>query len=208
VFEGCQGLALESVDGALLEDIAITNITMRDITSCPLFLRLGARLRGPAGTTKVGTLRRVLVNNVVSYNTASRISSIVSGIPGYRIEDIRISDVYVQHVGGASAESVNLQPPELENKYPEPTMFGPMPSQGFYFRHVARLEVSHSEVHPLAPDPRPSFYLTDVERADFIAVTAPKGQAAFSLHDVSDFRVAISRAAPDTTLDKVDKRTL
>ena len=35
VFEGCQGLALETVDGALLEDIAITNITMRDIASCP-----------------------------------------------------------------------------------------------------------------------------------------------------------------------------
>jgi len=29
VFEGCQGYALESVDGALLEDITITNTTMR-----------------------------------------------------------------------------------------------------------------------------------------------------------------------------------
>jgi hypothetical protein len=73
---------------------------------------------------------------------------------------------------------------------------------------VARLEVSHTEVQPVAPDPRPSFYLVDVDRADFVAVTAPKGQAAFSLHDVSDFRVAISRAAPDAVLDKVDSRTL
>ena len=32
VFEGCQGLALETVDGALLEDITVTNITMRDIS--------------------------------------------------------------------------------------------------------------------------------------------------------------------------------
>ena len=31
MFEGCQGLALETVDGALLEDVTITNITMRDI---------------------------------------------------------------------------------------------------------------------------------------------------------------------------------
>src|SRR5207253_10645212 len=65
VFEGCQGLALETVDGALLEDIAVTNITMRDIISCPIFLRLGARLRGPKGTgnqsTVVGTLKRVLI---------------------------------------------------------------------------------------------------------------------------------------------------
>ncbi len=33
VFEGCQGYALESVDGALFEDIAITNTTMRDLVS-------------------------------------------------------------------------------------------------------------------------------------------------------------------------------
>src|SRR5207302_7345331 len=68
VFEGCQGLALETVDGALLEDIAVTNITMRDIISCPIFLRLGARLRGPKGTanqsTVVGTLKRVLISNL------------------------------------------------------------------------------------------------------------------------------------------------
>jgi polygalacturonase len=47
VFEGCQGYALETVDGALLEDITITNTTMRDLVSGPIFMRLGARLRGP-----------------------------------------------------------------------------------------------------------------------------------------------------------------
>ena len=47
VFEGCQGLAMETVDGAQLQDITVTNITMRDIISCPIYLRLGARLRGP-----------------------------------------------------------------------------------------------------------------------------------------------------------------
>ena len=56
VFEGCQGYALESVDGALLEDFAITNTTMRDLSSPPLFMRLGARLRGPKDSTKVGDL--------------------------------------------------------------------------------------------------------------------------------------------------------
>ncbi len=208
VFEGCQGLALETVDGALLEDFTISNLTMRDIVSCPIFLRLGSRLRGPKDTTKVGTLRRVLINNVVSYNTNSRISSILSGIPGYRIEDVKIANMYVQHVGGASAESVNINPPEDESKYPEPGMFGPTPAQGFFVRHLQHLEMSHIDVQPVASDPRPTFYLNDVERADFVAVTAPKGQPAFSLHNVTDFRVAISRAAPDTMLEKVENRTL
>ncbi|HLI75455.1 MAG TPA: right-handed parallel beta-helix repeat-containing protein, partial [Acidobacteriaceae bacterium] len=206
VFEGCQGIALETVDGALLEDIAISNITMRDIKSCPLFFRLGARLRGPKETTKVGTLRRVLVNNLVSYNTASQESSILSGIPGYRIEDVKISNMFVQHVGGADPAAAQVQPPENEAKYPEPNMFGPTPAQGFYIRHLQRLEMSHVEIQPATPDARPSFYLQDVERADFLAVTAPKAPPAFSLHDVRDFRVAFSRAAPDTTIDATPSR--
>jgi polygalacturonase len=61
VFDGCQGLALETVDGALLEDVTVTNITMRDIVSAPIFMRLGSRLRGPAESTKTGTLQRVVL---------------------------------------------------------------------------------------------------------------------------------------------------
>src|SRR5688572_17400149 len=55
VFDYCRGLALETVDGALLEDVTISNITMRDIVNSPFFLRLGGRMRGPAGT-KIGAL--------------------------------------------------------------------------------------------------------------------------------------------------------
>ena len=208
VFEGCQGFALETVDGALLEDIAISNITMRDITSCPLFFRLGARLRGPKESTRVGTLRRVLVNNLVSYNTNSRLSSIMSGIPGYRIEDVKIANMLVQHVGGPSPDALSAQPAENKTKYPEPSMFGPMPAQGFFLRHIKNLEMSHVEVQTAAPDARPTFYLKDVERADFFAVTAPKGQPGFSLHQVTDFRVALSRATADVALETVDERTL
>ena len=52
VFEGCQGLALESVDGAILEDITITNISMRDIITAPDLPAVGqphARPRQHAG---------------------------------------------------------------------------------------------------------------------------------------------------------------
>ena len=208
VFEGCKGLAFEAVDGALLEDVAVSNITMRDVITCPLFLRLGARLRGPVATTKIGELRRILVSNLVSYNTASVISSIVSGIPESSLEDIKLSNIFVQHVGGASRETVDVHPPELAKEYPEPIKFGPTPGQGFFFRHVKRLEVSHTEVQPVVPDPRPAFYLEDVDRADFIAVSAPKGQPAFSLHNVTDFRVAASRAAPDVTIETAENGTL
>jgi polygalacturonase len=43
IFGYCRGLALETVDGGLLEDVTIANVTMRDIWNAPIFLRPGSR---------------------------------------------------------------------------------------------------------------------------------------------------------------------
>jgi polygalacturonase len=209
VFEGCQGYALETVDGALLEDFTITNTTMRDLVSGPIFMRLGARLRGPGGTTKVGTLKRILISNLDCYNAPQKVSSILSGIPGYAIEDVKLSNVYIETVGGATAEAAQVQPPELENKYPEPGMFGAMPVSGFFLRHVRNVEMSHVEIANTTPDARPAFYLKDVERADFFAVTAPRNaNGAFALYGVKDLRIGWSRASADATLSSAENKML
>ena len=209
IFEGCQGYALETVDGALLEDITISNTTMRDLASSPIFMRLGSRLRGPSADAKVGTLRRVLISNLACYNAPQHVSSILSGIPSNAIEDIKLSNIYVETAGGASADAAKREIPELENKYPEPNMFGITPASGFFLRHVRNLEMSHVEIANAIPDARPAFYLQNVERADFFAVTAPRGpQGAFALNNVKDFRIGWSRAAPDATLANTDSKML
>ena len=209
VFEGCHGLALETVDGALLEDIAITNITMRDIVSSPIFLRLGARMRGPA-SIPIGQLRRVLISNIVASNADSRQCSILSGIPGHAIEDVQISDVYIQHQGGGTSAQAASDLPEKANGYPEPTMFGVTPAQGFYLRHIQNIDMSHVEIASLAPDARPVFYLEDVKDADFLRIKTPRepGVAAFSLHNVDNFTCSLSRGIQDTMLDHVTDKTL
>jgi polygalacturonase len=204
VFEGCQGLALETVDGALLEDITVSNITMRDIISCPIFIRLGARLRGPKGagdqSTVVGTLQRVLINNINCFNSAAKFGSNITGIPGFNVKDVKISDVFVQHVGGGTEADAKVVVPEKENMYPEPGMLGTLPAHGFYLRHIDRIEMSHIEVQPAAADARPCIYTDDVHRADFFAITAPSSPPAFSFNKSTDIRVLWSRAAPDTTI--------
>jgi polygalacturonase len=209
VFEGCQGYALESVDGALMEDITITNTTMRNLLSGPIFMRLGARLRGPKESTKVGTMKRILISNLTCYHAPQKVSSILSGIPGYSIEDVKLSNIYIESVGGALPEAAQIEPPELESKYPEPGMFGPMPASGFFLRHVRNIEMSHVEIATANPDTRPAFYLKNVERADFFAITAPRGvDGAFALHDVKDLRIGWSRAASDETLGFIDNKIL
>jgi polygalacturonase len=209
ILEGCQGYALESVDGALLEDITITNSTMRDMYTGPLFLRLGSRLRGPKDTTKVGTMKRILISNLECFNATKRQASILTGIPGYPIEDIKLSNIYFESAGGGTAEDAKAQPTEQEDNYPDPGRFGVTPSSGFFLRHMRNLEMSHVEIANTVPDARPAFYLSSIERADFFAITAPRAaDGAFSLHDVKDLRIGWSRAAADTTLDTIDNKTL
>src|SRR6202000_2229866 len=65
VFESCRGFALESADGAIVEDIVFSNIAMRNVTQAPMFLFLGSRMRGPQDA-QIGVMRRILISNIVS----------------------------------------------------------------------------------------------------------------------------------------------
>ena len=203
VFDGCRGFALESVDGALLEDITFTGVTMRDCANVPLFLRLGSRMRGPEGTP-VGTLRRIIISNVVSYNSVSRLSGggIIAGLPDHPIEDIKIHDLYFEHRGGGTKEQAALIPGEKEKTYPEPTMFGDIPASGFYVRNVKNIEFSNVEVAWSQPDARPVFSLNNVSGADLFRVKASRGAETtlYTLNKVSDFRLAYSPNAKDTAI--------
>ncbi len=185
VFDRCQGLALETVDGAHLEDITITNISMRGIVTSPIYMRLGRRLRGPEGI-KPGTLQRVLVSNIVCSDSASQFGSILSGIPGYEIRDVKLRDIYIQHRGGGTKQDAEIVPPENETGYPGPKRFGPMPSQGFFLRHVNNIELSGIEIAAMTPDARPAFVLQNVEGADFFHVKVPTSSPVIELRDCED----------------------
>jgi hypothetical protein len=198
---------LESSDGALIEDVAISNITMRATLDAPLFLRLNARNRGPKETMRAGVLRRVLISNLVSHDAAAKAASIFSGIPGNAIEDVKFSNCFFGHTGEYPAEAVGRAVPELVDGYPEVSRFGATPSHGFFVRHLRGLEMSHVEIAPAKQDERPAFWLEDVERADFFAVTAP-GEKNFALRKVKDLRILWSRAAKDAHVASVEEETI
>lgn len=171
VFLHCHGLVLESVDGGDLEDIAISNITMRDIVQAPLFIRLGSRMRGPKGTA-VGHLRRVNISNIVVYNAGGEIGGLISGIPGHPIEDLSINNVQIKYKGGGLQQDSRIVPPENEEDRPSPDMFGKLPAYGFYIRHVKGLFFNNIHLSYLQKDERPSFVLDDVHEGHFHFVEA------------------------------------
>ena len=143
VIEGCKGIALETSDGAFLEDIAITGNTMRDVFDAPLFLRLNRRNRGPSDTMRSGTLRRVVISDIVSHNSNSVTSSILSGVPSNLIEDVKMTNCFFGHRGlpeftdGQRKRPMpdwrTIQVPEQEQGYPELGALAPRPAMAFLF---------------------------------------------------------------------------
>jgi polygalacturonase len=209
VFDSCHGFALESVDGATIEDISVTNITMRNAQSAPIFLRLGSRMRGPEGAA-VGVIKRVNISNIVVSSASVKYAAIISGIPGHDIEDVKLSNILMLFEGGGTATDAEVGMPEYETKYPEPTMFGLTPSYGFYVRHVKNIEMTNVEVRTQLADLRPAIILKDVTGADCIHVKAQTSPNVprISLENVEDFNIYQSRSITDVHLDKVDHKNL
>lgn len=202
VFERCLGLALETEDGAICEDITVSNIAMRHVRGAPFFFRLGARLRGPAGT-EPGKLRRILLSNITS-SGAGQLPSILAGITSQVVEDIKIHDLYLEQIGGAVPAMAAIYPPEEAARYPEPNMFGDLPASGVFLRHVRNVEVSNVEIATRSPDGRPAFWLEDVDGADFFRVRVPKGAPAFDLRKVKNFRSFGSQFLQDVVIESVE----
>ncbi len=231
-FERSRGLALETVDGGVIEDIAITNITMRDVTTAPIFLRLGNRARGPEGTP-VGAIRRVLISHVTVSNADPRYPSIIAGLPGHPIEDISLSDIRITHRGGLTLDQVAQQPaelvntfflrgpgltgprdafvpPEQEKAYPEPSMFGLLPAHALYVRHAKNISVRDFSVAFITADTRPAIVLDDVATATFDRTTAQHAPSApiFVLRHVTAFTARSTPSLADTTRPTAENESL
>ena len=168
-------------------------------------------MRGPAGIP-VGTIRRVILSNisVLSAENSARIASILAGIPGHPIEDVKISNVVLVHAGGGTQSDAQRAIAEEEKKYPEPTMFGTTPAHGFFIRHARGLEMDGIKIEHTSPDARPAFVLDDVEGADFARIKAStdQGVPTFSLNQVREFSVVRSKPVPDTEIEVLGKKEL
>jgi len=198
IFDTCRGLALLVVDGGVLEDVAISNLTMRNVNHPPLTIRLGQRMSGP-DRKATGALRRVRISNIVSSHAAADYSSIIAGVPGMPIEDISISDVFFEQVGGGPQEWANRMPPEKADGYPDADMFGVTPASGLFLRHVRNIQLSNIEIVARKPDARAAIWASDVDHLDVFRLKAPSSAPFFSLDRVSNFRTFGSYSHPDRT---------
>lgn len=184
------GLALQIVDGGVMENITVRRITMNGIGT-PIHMRLGNRNRMVWGSLSVqpGIMRNIhisdikaVMNKAERYNDEERkrhnyivYASSICGVPDRHIQDVTIENVDVTILGGyppATAEDALREIPEVGNQYPENRMYGTLPAYAFYVRHARGIRMNNITIHQKQADGRPAVLLDDVHDSDFVQVTA------------------------------------
>jgi hypothetical protein len=173
--------------------------------AAPFFIRLGARMRGPEGIP-VGKVRRISISNVIANNVDPSYASLILGIPGYDIEDVKMNNIIITVRGGALKEQADISVPELEKGYPDPQNFGKIPAYGFFIRHARNIEMTNVELRLENYDFRPPFILEDVKGASFFNVRASHGDSipTFILKNVTDFKTVQCGTVPDKKIVKTE----
>ncbi|HEY3837808.1 MAG TPA: glycosyl hydrolase family 28-related protein [Bryobacteraceae bacterium] len=154
------GIALESVDGANIEGVVISNVSIEDARA-PIFIRLGNRARSMEKPAP-GSIRNVSIQNVTA--TGADLTSSITGVEGGRVQDVLIDGFTVTANGGGGRRE--LEVPEVPQKYPDGDMFGELPALGLYIKHVDGLTLRNNQVHAAQPDARPALIADDVTRLE------------------------------------------
>lgn len=174
-------IAIETVDGGIIEDINIQNVTA-DNTGNAIFIRLGKRRAQIAP----GKLSNIYIGNVKVSIPAGKpdagypmegprelfehniFPSSITGIPGYAVNDITLENIDITYNGNALKQVANRNADSLQNiqehiaDYPEFSMFGELPAWGLYVRHAGGITLKNVNLHYTGKEFRTACIFDDV----------------------------------------------
>jgi polygalacturonase len=152
---GEMGIALLLTDGGIMENITITNISMQGVMT-PIFIRFDSRNNIPR------YMKNILISNVEASSDGYMTSSI-TGIPGYKVSGITLSDIIFTGMGKGTEAFASLPVKEPTGTYPTNKMFGfTLPSHGLYIRHAENITLENIQLFTKEKDARPGIQLDDV----------------------------------------------
>jgi polygalacturonase len=161
-FRSCKGLALEEVDGGILENITINNLAMMDLRDYAIYITTGKRNRTPGLTTN-SRAKNILISNVIADGVDKMSGIQISGLPKQPIEGVRLENIRLTNNGGGTADDAARTPKELGAGYPEPGKIGILPAYGIFARHIRDLELANIHVNFQTNDLRPAAMFLDVQ---------------------------------------------
>lgn len=188
---GISGITLTIVDGGILDGVSVSNLVIEG-TQVPIFLRLGNRARKyyeEQPKPPVGIFRDVRICNVIAREVQSPIGCSFTGIPNHYLQNIYLENISIEFPGGIRNDSINKIIPELEDHYPESTMWGILPSYGFFIRHVKNISLNNIEMKLKNFDARPAIVCDDVKQISLLNLRTDSihnAEYVFSFFNVID----------------------
>lgn len=181
-------IALETVDGANLENITVDGVEAVN-TGNAIFIRLGHRRGDKPGSLKNVTIRNLYCDipfgrpdseydlrgpdiNVIH----NPFPSSITGIPEARIENVTLENIDITYPGrgtkgmGYIGKYRLKDVPEAIEEYPEFHMFGELPAWAFYVRHVDGLNLRNVMVRKRADDYRDAVIFDDVTNVEGVVL--------------------------------------
>jgi hypothetical protein len=178
------GIALEIVDGGIMDLVNINNITMYRVNN-PLFIKLGNRARPYSKTMKqpgIGEIHNIQITNIQAnevgeyiedpemkfshYNARPLAACVfIDGLPEKNMSNIVLSNFVINYKGGGSKEDALVEVPDNPKAYPEYSSYGDIrPAYGFYCRNITHLRLENIHVSFDNPDYRPAYIFDHVDQ--------------------------------------------
>jgi polygalacturonase len=164
-FRSCKGLALEEVDGGIMENISINNLTMTDVPDYAIYITTGKRNRAPVSESP-SVCRNISISDVIADGVGKAASVELFGLPDHPLEGIRLDNIRIINNGGGVATNAIHMPRELAYDYPDPSREGTMPAYGIFARHVKGLELANINFSFKTNDLRPAIICADVNKLE------------------------------------------
>ena len=161
---GNSGVSIELVDGGIMENISVSNLVIEG-PQVPLFVRLGNRARKhteQAPAPAMGSMKNIRISGIIATGGDETACSF-SGLTNAPVENLFLSDIYIESTGGGKGDKTLRKVPEMETEYPEATMFGQLPAYGFYIRHAKGVSLSNIKLSYKNADTRPGIAVVDTK---------------------------------------------
>ncbi len=122
---GTRGISLLTVDGGILNNITISNISMRDSYGV-IVMRLGDRMKGYSVPEKErpstpGSLKNIMISNIQAIRVTES-NEFICGIPDYPIEGVTMDNIRISYLGGGKKKDSGREIPEISDAYPKAKM--------------------------------------------------------------------------------------
>ncbi|MFV0338931.1 MAG: glycoside hydrolase family 28 protein, partial [Chthoniobacterales bacterium] len=183
-------LSLITVDGAYLERINFSNISVRNIKGSAIFIRLGKRNTPyrKKVTLNKPVLKDIIIENVQGTKISAEYGASITGIPGLPVENIQLRNINLEFIGGGVAEDSFRPLPEEEEGYPYGPAFGILPAYGFFIRHAKNIFLENLRLRTAQEDERPVLLCSDVDDLEIKGL-----QASGSMRAPESIRVVDTR---------------